>query len=77
MTPDPLLKHVYWLADGNWVHRPRWKLWINWALMLVQWRSRKPWLLASRFEMSGNRPSKFLGFTWARIPVTPGKKKAP
>lgn len=70
MTPDDKLKNVYWLKDGNWVHRPWWKWLINEVLMLAQWGSKRPWLIASKFEISGYmRPTKFVGYTFCRIPV--------
>ena len=70
MIPHSSLPYVFWVDDGtgNWVHKPRWKLWINYVLMAVQFRTRKPWLIGSKFEVSETgKPIRFLGYCWARI----------
>ena len=52
-------------ADGNFVHRHPLKLLVNPILRLLQFFTKRPWLLASRFD----EHLEFQGLCFCRVQI--------
>lgn len=59
-------KYIVYLPNGEWVHRHPLKLIINPVLMKLQFFTKRPWLIASRFNDDG----VFEKLVFARIQLT-------
>ena len=56
-------KYVSYLPNGEWVHRHPLKLLFNPILMQLQFFTKRPWLIASRFTDD----KVFIGLRFCRV----------
>ena len=59
-------KYYKKITDDQWIHRHPLKVLINPILRLIQWRTDKPYVIASDTEFVGGTPN-FIKFTFCRV----------
>lgn len=69
-NPTGLTKHMknkhYKQIAGKWVHRTPLKLIVNPILRKLQWRTDRPFVVASRTEWVDSKP-QFRGYVFVRV----------